>query len=115
MCQYHTVNSQNLARHLADKIGPPPKTLPWTDKFCHFVMFETGSLSSPSLISTTRSPPGGIALSQLNADQRDLGVRWLYTALAPIARNLTAQPSVSAPSLTKEDRQLWYREVVSCG
>ena len=34
-----TVNSQNLARHLADKIGTPPKTLPWTDKFCHFVRF----------------------------------------------------------------------------
>ena len=40
MCQCHTVNSQNLARHLVTKSGPP-KNLPWTDKFCHFVMFET--------------------------------------------------------------------------
>jgi hypothetical protein len=41
MCQALHPQSQNPARHLADKIGYPRKTLPWTDKFCHFVMFET--------------------------------------------------------------------------
>ncbi|MDB5344077.1 MAG: hypothetical protein JWP89_2454 [Schlesneria sp.] len=41
MCQALHPQSRNPARHLADKIGYPRKTLPWTDKFCHFVRFET--------------------------------------------------------------------------
>jgi hypothetical protein len=41
MCQALHPRSQNPPRHLADKMGYPPKNLPWTDKFCHFVMFET--------------------------------------------------------------------------
>jgi uncharacterized protein involved in copper resistance len=41
MCQARHPQSQNPARHLADKMGYPPQNLPWTDKFCHFVMFET--------------------------------------------------------------------------
>ncbi len=43
MCQALHPQSQNPARHLADKMGYPPKNLPWTDKFCHFVMFEAPS------------------------------------------------------------------------
>jgi hypothetical protein len=41
MCQALHPQSQDPARHLADKMGYPPKNLPWTDKFCHFVMFDT--------------------------------------------------------------------------
>jgi hypothetical protein len=40
MCQFQHRNTQNLPRHPADKIDHPPKNLPWTDKFCHFVRFE---------------------------------------------------------------------------
>jgi hypothetical protein len=39
MCQFQHRLFQNSPRHVADKIGYPPKTLPWTDKFCHFVRF----------------------------------------------------------------------------
>jgi hypothetical protein len=39
MCQSQHRQSQDSARHLADKMGTPPKNLPWTDKFCHFVRF----------------------------------------------------------------------------
>ncbi len=45
MCQALHPRSQNPARHLADKIGYPPKNLPWTDKFCHFVMFAAEVVS----------------------------------------------------------------------
>jgi hypothetical protein len=45
MCQSRHPRSQNPARHLADKIGYPPKNLPWTDKFCHFVMFAAEVVS----------------------------------------------------------------------
>ncbi|MDB5345768.1 MAG: hypothetical protein JWP89_4145 [Schlesneria sp.] len=41
MCQFQHRNSQFLPTHPTDKIGHPPKTLPWTDKFFHFVRFET--------------------------------------------------------------------------
>jgi hypothetical protein len=40
MCQCQRRNIQFLPRHITDKMGHPPKNLPWTDKFCHFVMFE---------------------------------------------------------------------------
>ncbi|MDB5347764.1 MAG: hypothetical protein JWP89_6141 [Schlesneria sp.] len=45
MCQFQHRNTQNLPIHLTDKIGHPPKTLPWTDKFCHFVMFAAEVVS----------------------------------------------------------------------
>jgi hypothetical protein len=48
MCQSRHPQSQNSARHVADKMGYPPKTLPWTDKFCHFVRFETPSAQAQS-------------------------------------------------------------------
>ncbi len=44
MCQSQHRHSQFLPRHPTDKIDHPPKNLPWTDKFCHFVMFEPNPL-----------------------------------------------------------------------
>jgi hypothetical protein len=44
MCQFQNRNSQFLPTHPTDKIDHPPKNLPWTDKFCHFVRFETRTL-----------------------------------------------------------------------
>ncbi|MDB5342638.1 MAG: hypothetical protein JWP89_1015 [Schlesneria sp.] len=41
-------HSQILAQRLTAKIGHPRKTLPWTDKLCHFVSFETTKGSPPS-------------------------------------------------------------------
>ena len=38
-------DSQVLAQGLAAKIGHPPKTLPWTDKLCHFVSFASPAAS----------------------------------------------------------------------
>jgi hypothetical protein len=63
MCQSQHRQSQYSARHLADKIGSPPKKLPWTDKFCHFVRFEpptdpkTESLRMNSCPSNIRTQP----------------------------------------------------------
>ncbi|MDB5345182.1 MAG: hypothetical protein JWP89_3559 [Schlesneria sp.] len=41
MRQIQLRHSQCPARYLDAKIEDTPKNLPWTDKLCHFVRFET--------------------------------------------------------------------------
>ncbi len=111
MCQFQNRNTQNLPRHPADKTGYPPKTLPWTDKFCHFVRFEMaerqGLRAKGRNGNFWQGHIGVLFPSPLGPQPSALSPQPLALSLS-IPSVVSCGPGLALRSLRARDVVLWY-------